>query len=431
MSNRDKEKLCLYIEPYVHINIKSHDVLLYNTLNGEHLVHENNPAVTSLLERMMSRENLNAIIEEHTILEDENLHEFLETCKNLKLIDWYNYSKEESSHKKPVSLPALLNFHRDRKKMALDPERDLGQDILKYLHKLDIYINCYQDDLYNSPVFREGYKQFLFPYSLNEYNELKLSGIQQLLEQLKELGLCVITVLGGNIFQYKELESLVSFLSQFPLKKELGIFYKDITADNLKMIDWEKSKEIMLKIFVEPQLDKNQLVDGIHLLKEFNLSSKFQFTIQSKSDANDLDEVLDLLGQDQFSVKPFYNGSNYNFFKENVFIEESDLSDPVVSKKEIYARSVMNPTGFGHMTILSSGDVYSNLNEKRIGTIDQGVKRLLLNELNEGSGWFKLRKDVVPCGSCVYHQICPPISNYEYALSRNNLCRFHQDIGGK
>lgn len=429
MSNRDNGWICLYIEPYVHINIKGNNILLYNTLNGEHLVYDKSPAITSLLGRMMSHKNLNAIIEENTILGKRDLHGFLKNCRNMQLINWYRYSKEDRNHKKPVSLPPILNFHRDRKKMALDPERDPGQDIVKYLHKLNIYINCYQGNHYNSLLFREGYKQFLFPYSSKEYKELKLDSIQQLLDQLKDLRLCCITVLGGNIFQYKELDRLMIFLAQLPLKKEIGVFYKDINKENLELVDWEKSKDTSLKIFVEPQFEKNRLFNCIELLKEFNLSSKFQFTIRSESDANDLDKVIDLINQDQFSVKPFYNGSNYNFFKENIFIEESDLSDPVVSKKDIYARSIMNPTAFGHITILSSGAVHSNINEGRIGTIDQGVKKFLLKELSEGRGWFRLRKDLIPCRNCIYQQICPPISNYEYALSRNNLCWFQQNTG--
>ncbi|MCP5048312.1 MAG: hypothetical protein GY940_14165, partial [bacterium] len=223
------------------------------------------------------------------------------------------------------------------------------------------------------------------------------------------------------------LNDLTLFLAQLPSKKELGVFYKDITKDNLESVDWETSRDVSLKIFVEPQVDKNQLVKCIELLKTFNIASTYQFTIQSESDADALEEVMDLAGPNRFSVKPFYNGKNYNFFKENIFIEASDLSDPVVSKKDIYARSVMNPTAFGQFTVLSSGEVYSNLNERPIGTIRQGVKQLLLNELSEGSGWFRSRKEMVPCGDCVYHQICPPISNYEYALSRNNLCRMHPD----
>ncbi len=235
--------------------------------------------------------------------------------------------------------------------------------------------------------------------------------------------------MGGNVFQYKELEALTAFLAQVPLEKEFGVFYKDITRSNLERVDWERLPDISLKIFVEPQLDKNQLVNCIQLLKEFNLNSSYQFTIRSEADANNLEDVLDLPGQSQLSVKTFYNGRNETFFKENVFITKADLSEPVVSKKEIYARTVMNPSAFGEVTILSSGAVHSNLNEEPIGTIHQGVSPFLLKELSEGRGWFRLRSELTPCRSCIYQQICPPVSNYEYALSRNNLCWLDPDEG--
>jgi pseudo-rSAM protein len=427
----NNEKVCLYIEPYVHVNIKNDDCLLYNTLDGQLLVYENNPAIAALLGRMMLPQNLNAIVEEKPALEEENIQEFLETTGKMQLLSMYNYSKKDNSHKKPVSIPQILNFHRERKRMAMDPERDPGQEIIKYLHKLDIYINCCHGVPYDTPLFTQGYKQFLFPYSSKEYRELELAHIRRLLEQVKALGLCSITVLGGNIFQYKELDGLMNLLAQLPLKKELGVFYKDIAMDNLERIDREKLKDIPFKIFVEPQPDRNQLVRCIELSKKFDILSTYQFTIQSEADADNLDEFIDMVGQNRFSVKPFYNGSNFDFFRENIFIQKEDLSDPVVSKKDIYARSVMNTADFGHITVLSSGDVYSNVNEEPLGMIDQVMKELLLKELSQGKGWFRLRSELTPCADCIYRKICTPVSNYEYAFSRNDLCWLHRDTGEK
>ena len=78
--------------------------------------------------------------------------------------------------------------------------------------------------------------------------------------------------------------------------------------------------------------------------------------------------------------------------------------------------------GYRH---IDTAMAYSN--EKRIGNIDQRIHEVLLKELHNGKGWFKVRKHLTPCKGCIYNQICPPISNYEYALSRNNLCGIHLD----
>lgn len=431
MNNKNDKKTCLYIEPYVHVNIKNHTVFLYNTLNGERLVVDDSPAIAALLDEMTQRQNLNAMVVQDTLLEEKNLHGFLETCGNMQLINRYAYSKENEDHKKPVSLPAMMNFHRDREKMALDPERDPGQDIIKYLHRLNIYINSYRGSHYNTPLFRQAHKQFLFPYWSQEGSQLEFAAVRRLLEQVKDLGLCRVTLLGGNIFQYKELEDLTAYLAQLPLKTEFGVFYKDIAAQNLEPVDWEALNRVSFKIFVEPQFQTDILVQGLQLLKRFDIDSTCVFAVQSEADADQLEEVIDLTGHRQFLVKPFFNRKNTRFFMENIFIEKSDLGSPVVSKKEIYARSVMNPGAFGQFTVLSSGEVYSNVNEKPVGTIHGEVKQLLLNELSGGHGWFRLRKNLDPCRSCVYHQICPPVSNYEYALSRNDLCWRREESGGK
>lgn len=434
--NNDNKTICLYIQPYVHINIKNNDILLYNTLNGQQLVFNNHPALAALLHDMMSPKNQNAVIKSHAILEEESLSQFFHTAKTNGLINWYLYSKENGDLKKPVAMPPLLNFHRDRGKMAIDPQRNRGQDIIKYLYKLNIYINCFPGDHSGGTLFTEGRKQFLFPCTEEEYRELELAAVRQLIEPVKDLGRCSVSILGGNIFQYKELDNLIDYLALLPLKREIGIFYKHITAENLQRIDWEKlkgskenanenPKEISLRIFIEPQIEKSAIVNCFELLKQLPIESSYQFTIQSEADADKLEEYINLAGDSQFYVKPFYDGKNYEFFKDNIFIEKSDLSEPVVSKKDIYTRSVMNPAAFGEMTVLSSGRIHSNLYEEPIGVIGQDIKQVLLNELYNGTGWFQLRKNIEPCRDCLYHQLCPPVSNYEYALSRNNLCRMY------
>lgn len=424
-NSMDSKKICLYIEPYVHVNVKRNDCLLYNTLNGQMLVYKNNSAIATLLKRMMTPQNLNVIVEEKIVLEQENLLEFIETTEKMQMLYHYDYSKNDENHKKPVSIPPILNFHRERKKMKLDPGRDSGEGIIKYLHKLDIYINCFSGDSYDTHLFNQGYKQFLFPYSAKEYKELDLQLIKQLLNQIKALEFCNITILGGNVFQYKELDGLLNLLIQLPLKKELGVFYKDIDLNKLTRINNEKLKNIPFRIFVDSQPDKNQLNYCIEILKRLNICSSFQFTIQSEADTDGLDEIIDQIGVEYFSIKPFYNGQNFNFFKENIFIQKQDLSNSIASKRDIYARSVMNTTDFGHITVSCNGDVYSNVNEEPLGKIDEDIKLLMLKELSEGKGWFRLRSNLSPCTDCIYEKVCPSLSNYEYALSFNDLCWLH------
>ncbi|MBE9468407.1 MAG: hypothetical protein IMY72_08845 [Bacteroidetes bacterium] len=49
-------------------------------------------------------------------------------------------------------------------------------------------------------------------------------------------------------------------------------------------------------------------------------------------------------------------------------------------------------------------------------------------EMNIGKNWFKLRTNTKPCCNCLYNTLCPPISNYEYALGKYNLCNVYNLI---
>ncbi len=47
---------------------------------------------------------------------------------------------------------------------------------------------------------------------------------------------------------------------------------------------------------------------------------------------------------------------------------------------------------------------------------------IFYKEMNCGKSWLRARKNAIPCKNCVYNSICPPVSNYEYVIGRNNLC---------
>ena len=75
---------------------------------------------------------------------------------------------------------------------------------------------------------------------------------------------------------------------------------------------------------------------------------------------------------------------------------------------------------------MSDGNIYSNLNEKAIGNIkNMDLSKAIYKEISVGKGWWKTRANVVPCKNCLYKFICPPISNYEYAIGRYNLCKIN------
>jgi pseudo-rSAM protein len=120
---------------------------------------------------------------------------------------------------------------------------------------------------------------------------------------------------------------------------------------------------------------------------------------------------------------PFYNGQNLAFFEQAVFVDRQSLSAARPSLQEIHSRQVMNPFHFGNLTLLSNGDIHAGINDPPLGQISQdSIYDLVFQEVSRGRTWRRTRKQVMPCGECIYAGLCPPLSNYEPALGRNNLC---------
>jgi pseudo-rSAM protein len=83
----------------------------------------------------------------------------------------------------------------------------------------------------------------------------------------------------------------------------------------------------------------------------------------------------------------------------------------------------VNPFHFGTLTVLSNGSIYANVNTQRLGSLNGGsLHDVVYKEMYRGKSWRRIRKKVEPCKFCTFDALCPPLSNYEYALGRNNLC---------
>lgn len=72
---------------------------------------------------------------------------------------------------------------------------------------------------------------------------------------------------------------------------------------------------------------------------------------------------------------------------------------------------------------MSNGNIYANINEKKLGNIKSTtLKEAIAKEIAQKGAWFRIRKNLIPCKSCIYNSYCPPVSNFEYVLHKNNLC---------
>lgn len=120
-----------------------------------------------------------------------------------------------------------------------------------------------------------------------------------------------------------------------------------------------------------------------------------------------------------------FNNFNIEFLSENLFLNKEDVSLIENNRREIFAKNVLNINCFGKLAILSDENVYSNINNTKIGNVDQSLYELVQYELQKGNSWVNFRSSK-PCTECVYQLLCPSLSNYELILGKPNLCHVEE-----
>jgi pseudo-rSAM protein len=106
-----------------------------------------------------------------------------------------------------------------------------------------------------------------------------------------------------------------------------------------------------------------------------------------------------------------------------VFIDREDIFQEKSDMRKIQVRGEVNPLHYGHLTILNNGHIHANIYEPKIGKLgNDSLYDVLDKALYKRKSWRRIRAKVKPCNQCVFQMMCPPISNYEYALGRYNLC---------
>lgn len=65
----------------------------------------------------------------------------------------------------------------------------------------------------------------------------------------------------------------------------------------------------------------------------------------------------------------YYTGNNKEFCVENLSFSIDDLFNRRHEEKQLLANSALDSNHFGHLVILSNGEVYSNVNKPSIGRL--------------------------------------------------------------
>jgi pseudo-rSAM protein len=408
--NRVKKKYWFFIENYVHISIKKGVLLLYNSLNGRALDYSGrqHQKIFSLVKRLQSPKNLQVILLTEKDLQEPVIAEFVLAIRNHFMGDLIDTS---FSTGKPVQMMPIINIKENVKRLKKETYRSVGENMKDYLTEIFLYINngCLQD----CKICNGAYKQFPCCATKSQgENEIEILKIKKLFWEIKSSSLVNLNILGGNIFMYSKFKELTGIINHLPAQKIYYAHYLNVTKENnqLKFLNPRSSS---LKILVPFPVNEEKLKSVLEIVMNTRISSKFVFILQSEEEFEKAENLISSLHINDHEFQPFFNGKNLDFFMEGVFTEKEEILASKPEMKDIYANSVVNSLNFGRLTILSNGHIHANVNASRLGILGKDSIYDIL---------YKIRKNVEPCKNCTFCALCPPLSNYSYAIGRNNLC---------
>ena len=229
-----------------------------------------------------------------------------------------------------------------------------------------------------------------------------------------------IYITGGNIFLHTKFCEIAALFNDLKPVCSFGFHYLNFPDENIL----EKLQGYRLEIFVNPPYQTDKIEAVVDILKKKNIDYLLRFRVTSDGDYELFNaSFASILPENTYTIEPLYTGKNLDFFEKQVFINESDIFEETIPQRTIFANSILNSNFFGHLYIDCNGDVKSNPNSKNpLGNIATNTfYQLISEELIHCYSWKKTRKKS-PCNKCLYQFLCPPPSNYECVLKRNNLC---------
>jgi pseudo-rSAM protein len=421
-SHKQKQKKYWFIlDNYVHVSLKGNSLMLYNPLTGKILEYAGSESIIKLVKRLQSPKNLLVIRLTETGLLNPGISQFVRDLRGHLMGDLVEASLAGG---KPMQMMPMVKVHKDAEIIKTSPSRSVGEHMMHYLAEVSIYINntCSLD----CQICGSAYKQFLCCTRRGGKGkkETDMLTIKNLFRQLKASPLSRVNILGGDICKFSKLKELSAVLNgqSQSVKKVFYVHYLNLLHQEEKL-EFFRGDSFSLNTAVTFPVEKDRWKRVLEMLQANDIAAHFLFIIRSERELAEAEELVSLFHLDIYSFHPFYHGRNLLFFRQNIFLDREDLQEARPTSAEILARQVVNPLHFGTLTVLSNGDVHANVNEPRLGTFKrESIYDMVYKEMVRGKSWRRIRKKIEPCKRCTFEAVCPPLSNYEYALGRNNLC---------
>lgn len=378
-------------DTFVWINEKS--ALLFNPEKGRHLFTEMaTPEIEYFFRFLADPGNLCCIKLDALSSKEGKIHPIIE-----RIID-HHLGMIISASEPPVSYPPVLNLQCDPVRMTYRDNAQEGMYWNTYLKEVVLFftgsLDLDKDNIFKQVIYPlEGLDAVPIHPTLNFFNECLKIGIET-------ITVCAIPD------RHPDEALLLDYFRNVSVRKRLFVRDSDLTPEKMQRY--------------------GEIFDEINIIyhNNFDLFTNFSnstYPVIKKrvlvDNEKDFEECLRIIkNKEDIYISPLAKRNNKEFFYNNVLLTHSEILGQKLEKRIIFARQRTNLNHFGILNILPNGNVYSNLFEQPVGTIQDSIQSIIAREMESKKGWFETR-DKLPCRHCVCRWLCPSPTSYERLLN--------------
>jgi pseudo-rSAM protein len=390
-----KQTLILY--PDTFLWRKGDEGLLYNAQSGDMFRFYVTDSMGALCEQFENFDNLYSVFIDPDAF-DEPIRLFIGSITD------QGFGCIADADSMCISLPPLLNLQHDIGRLDKNKDHEISENVLGYLSTLTIYIGgkCRE---------RPYFKQIIYPICSDK--SLSAEVIARFLDGAWTPALHTINVVVSDASD-PEIVRMGQSLAAYKDQIVFHFLYDDV-KDEMAIPCKLKNAGYRVRFVCEGSGD---LPPDKTTLSIF----EYDFIVKNDREFQFRGEQVDKLGITKYTMIPVYN-NNAEFFAKNVFMDEADIADTHLSRREIFAHQALNTNAFGKLTILPSGSVYSDVSAPALGKLNDLIYDLITRELENNYAWRKVRNSTTCC-ECVYQWLCPSPFSYEQVAGKETGCNF-------
>lgn len=395
-----------YLSPKVYV-VDKENIFLYHTESGARLeVTEEH--VKDVLRAVHEPENLGVVEFPQELWKQEEVYDLIEQLLSLHMAGLMPIDREKG---KPINFLPILNLQKDvDKAMSIGELSLVVDDLLSYLSRLTLCLGggrlC---PSYLSRAWREEENNWMSPCLL-----------YSLLEQVRYSRLKQVSLYADFLFLHPQIKEILSLLENYEYDYQLWVSakhylqYRELIKTSLRSM-----KRICHLSLLIPATE----VEDLERIKEDDPQLfSYHILIEDEEQYTWANQLIEKWGITQSEPVPIYTGDNLPFFEEYIYLCEDDIFSEPIEMRRIFCNQKLNANDFGALTVLSTGECRVSMNTPILGNlIESSLLEILYKELTTNTAWRKIRNSG-KCQKCIFQYLCPPPSNYEYLIGKEDLC---------